>query len=319
MPQRLARELGDHLEHAGRSRDAGDGGTLPHQVAHAEQEPAAEHTVGVKPGRNPRGPNPLASRQGGGQRVAQRHHHRGAGRRRQPQRAGLLNIGQGEARVGQVAERIARRGHRHGRHPGTQPQGVVCEAGDLGGSALGERDDDVAPVDQADVAVERLQRVQERGLRPRAGQRGGHLPGDEPALPIPVVSSLACEFTGPVASRTASTRRSNSESRLAAQQPQGVRLLEQDALGRLEGRDRRTGRAHRQCVPHIRRPRPSDPPRGRTPSPSVAEPPRPFRPRGVVIATFAATTATRSGAPSVWPFDPAVRPGRCKGAGAPTT
>ena len=114
--------------------------------------------------------------------VAQRQCGRGRGGRRQPQRAGLaghagVEMGRGVARQQRVG--VA----RHADDGDVVIQQVRQEAQQLVGlSRIGYGQDDVVLRDDAQVAVENVQRVDEEARRTGRGQRGSDFGTDVPAF-----------------------------------------------------------------------------------------------------------------------------------------
>ena len=119
---------------------------------------------------------------GHGERVAEGEHHRRRGRRRDPDRAGLVRRRQDERNVG-AADQPRPRRRRDADGPDVEALQMLDDRQELRRLAgIRDQDDDVVPRDHAHVAMRRLGRMQEEGGRAGRGERGGDLRADMAGL-----------------------------------------------------------------------------------------------------------------------------------------
>ena len=106
---------------------------------------------------------PLPSRHGHGQRVAQGQGGGSAGGRREIHRTGFFRDGATEREIGCLTKRggwVARQGDEFGAQP---PDGLEQANQLVGLAAVRKRDDDIAGLNDPEIAVNRLRRVQKDG------------------------------------------------------------------------------------------------------------------------------------------------------------
>ena len=229
-PHHLAGHLVDRGRHRRVGRDPRNPVARAHQVPHL-QEPAAEAAPRVERGEVllPEAP-PLRDRQGEG--VTHGEHGRRRGGRSQIQGQASRGNRDGDRDLGRPPRggcRIA----RHRDRPDSPGPRELQQPNDLGRlSRDGEREDDVARHEHAEVAVARLSGVQKVSGSPGGGQGGGDLLADQPGL----------SETGHA---EPSGRGLNRFDRLQERRPEivdlpanGVRFDLQDLPGRIEGHAR---------------------------------------------------------------------------------
>ncbi len=154
---------------------------MHHHVAHAEQQLPAERAAGMKR-REVLPTEPLHLQQHHRERVAQRQGDGRARRRRQVVRAGLLLHGPVERHRGHPGERrVHGAGDRDDRHAEPLQRPHQSEQL-LRLAALAEHDGHVAPAHQAQVAMQRVDRVQVGGDGAGGRERRRDLPRDQAGL-----------------------------------------------------------------------------------------------------------------------------------------
>ena len=127
-------------------------------------------------------PEALAHEQRHRERVAQRQRRRGAGGRREVERARFLVHAAVERDVGRLPERRAREAG-HGNHLRAHAANGLEQPENLAGlAAVRQRDHGVVRLQRAEVAVNGVGRVQEERGRAGARQRRGDLAADDARL-----------------------------------------------------------------------------------------------------------------------------------------
>ena len=199
------------------------GVTGAHQVGDPEQ-PLSDLATRVEQGEVLQ-LEPFPDAQGHRERVAHGQRRGCAGSGRQAKVAGLAGDAGVEAEVGRPAQgRVGVAGQHHQRQ--RQPLDVLEEAEDLRGFAgVGEGHDHVARGQHAQVAVDGLGGVQKEGRGAGAGERGGHLPGDDAAL------AHARGDDAPLAVLERVQRAQEALVQLGLQAADGLRLGAQDLAG----------------------------------------------------------------------------------------
>ena len=162
------------------------------------------------------GAEPFLDQERHRQRVAERQSGRGAGRRHEVERARLLGDVTVERDVGKLAQGRVWMPRERDDSRAAPPDGLEQAKNLVCLAAVGQRDDNVAGLNHAKVAVNRFGGMQEERGRPGAGQRRGNLPRDDARLAHAGDDDAARQSRSRSTARTKRASRRSTSARMAA-------------------------------------------------------------------------------------------------------